>query len=273
MTDNSEQIEYWNGSAGENWVETYPVIDRLLEPLSAVAIGHADAGPGQKVVDVGCGCGGTSLKLAENGAQVQGVDISAPMVAEARRRAAHLRNVTFDVGDASTQPYTADHQLAFSRFGVMFFADPVAAFANIRTALATDGRLVFICWQSPMANPWIAIPGKVIQELQPAAAPADPEAPGPFSLADEARLRDVLGRAGFQTVSVESLEKELTLGADMAEAMSFQRRIGPLSSYLVENPGEMAELAISKVEQALAPYQTEAGLRMQGAAWLVTASG
>ena len=271
MTDNTEQIDYWNGSAGENWVETYPVIDRLLEPLSSVAVAHANAQPGQKVIDVGCGCGGTSLKLAEHGAQVLGVDISAPMVAEAQRRAQGLSNLTFDVADASSHVYTADHQLAFSRFGVMFFADPIAAFTNIRAALLPGGRLVFICWQSPMVNPWIAIPGGVIQELQPAAAPSDPDAPGPFSLADETRLRDTLASAGFNSVSVDSLERELTLGTDMDEAMLFQRRIGPLSSYLAEHPGEEGEIARGKVEAALAPYQNATGVHMNAATWLVTA--
>ncbi|MEP1472355.1 MAG: class I SAM-dependent methyltransferase [Halieaceae bacterium] len=271
MTDNSEQIEYWNGSAGENWVETYPLIDRLLEPLSSVAVTHANAQAGQKVIDVGCGCGGTSLKLAEQGAQVLGVDISAPMVAEAQRRAQAVSNLTFGVADASTTTYTADHQLAFSRFGVMFFADPVAAFSNIRAALVPGGRLVFICWQSLMVNPWIAIPGGVIQELQPAAAPPDPEAPGPFSLADETCLRETLTSAGFSSVSVDSLERELTLGTTMDEAMLFQTRIGPLSSYMAEHPGEEGEAAKAKVEAALSPYQNDSGVRMNAATWLVTA--
>lgn len=271
MTNNSEQIEYWNGSAGENWVETYPMIDRLLQPLSSVAVAHANAQAGQKVIDVGCGCGGTSLQLAEHGAQVLGVDISAPMIAEAQRRSEGLPNLSFEVVDASTTAYTADHQLAFSRFGVMFFADPVAAFTNIRTALVPDGRLVFICWQSPMANPWIAIPGAVIQELQPSTEPADPEAPGPFSLADETRLRGILNNAGFTSVSVDPLEGELTLGADMNEAMMFQSRIGPLSTYLAEHSKEEGEMARAKVEAALAPYQDSEGLKMMAATWLVTA--
>jgi SAM-dependent methyltransferase len=272
MSENSEQIEYWNGSAGAGWVETYPVIDRLLEPLSSVAVGRANPRDGQNVIDVGCGCGSTSMKLAECGASVRGVDISAPMVAEASRRALDMPNVQFNVADASVETYTPNHELIFSRFGVMFFADPIAAFANIRTALAPKGRLVFLCWQSPLANPWIAIPGKIVQGLSPEAPPTDPLAPGPFSLADDTRLHHVLGSAGFNDISVDSVEKELTLGADLAEAMAFQSRIGPLSTFIAEQQGEVREQAITAVNDALSPYLTDDGVRMKGAAWLVTAT-
>ncbi len=272
MTDNTEQIAYWNGSAGASWVESYPIIDRLLEPLSSAALDRAAASAGQRVIDVGCGCGSTSIQLAETGAQVRGVDISAAMVEEANQRASKLPNLSFDEADASIETYEASHDLVFSRFGVMFFADPVAAFANIRTALSDRGRLVFLCWQSPMANPWIAIPGQIVQALQPPAEAPDPYAPGPFSLAEEAHLRSVLADAGFGQISVESVDRELTMGADLDETMVFQTRIGPLSTYLAEHDAEEGQQAVNAVRDALAPFESSEGVRMVAAAWLVTAS-
>jgi SAM-dependent methyltransferase len=272
MNKNAEQIKYWNGSAGAGWVETYPAIDRLLEPLSSVALNHVNLQDGHNVIDIGCGCGSTSLKLAEGGARVRGVDLSAPMIAEANRRALAIPNVQFSVADASVEAYLPHNELVFSRFGVMFFADPITAFANIRTALAPNGELVFLCWQSQMVNPWIAIPGEIVQGLLPEATPIDPTAPGPFLLADKVRLCEVLGAAGFNDISVVSVEKALTVGADLAEAMAFHSRIGPLSRFIAEQHGEAREQAIAAVSDALSPFVSDNGVQMKGAAWLVTAT-
>jgi len=271
MNDNTEQIAYWNGSAGANWVESYPIIDSLLEPLSTAAIERANAEAGERVIDVGCGCGSTSIRLAESGATVRGIDISAAMVEEANRRASAIPNLSFDEADASVEPYEAEHALVFSRFGVMFFADPVAAFANLRTALAPGGRMVFLCWQTPMVNPWVAIPGQIVQALQPPAEAPDPYAPGPFSLAEEGHLRTVLTEAGFGEVSVESVDREITMGANLDETMAFQSRIGPLSSYLAENDPEAGQQAVSAVRDALTQFESPDGVRMMAAAWLVSA--
>ena len=156
---------------GSAWVSVEDYIDRMLEPLSAVAIDAVGAKAGDRIIDVGCGCGTTSLTLAKNGAQVWGIDISTAMIDRAKEKVNDAGNVAFSVSDAAAQNYTADHTVVFSRFGVMFFADPVKAFANIRTALVPGGRLVFLCWQLPAANPWLSIAGMALQPFQPADAP------------------------------------------------------------------------------------------------------
>ena len=154
-------------------------MDAMLEPLSQAALQVANAQADERVIDVGCGCGATSLAMAAAGGQVWGVDLSEMMLQRAKQRAGDLTNVAFSKTDAATQNYTPDHDLIFSRFGVMFFADPIAAFTNLRTALRDQGRIVFVCWQTPRNNPWLSIPGAAVQPfLPPTEETPDPRAPG-----------------------------------------------------------------------------------------------
>ena len=181
MADNAEQAELWNGRLGKAWVNVEDYIDGMMAPLSTVALEAVNAKPSDRIIDIGCGCGTTSFSLGATGAAVWGVDISTAMIDRANEKDNAAGNVAFSVGDAASQQYTADHTVVFSRFGVMFFADSVKAFANIRSALVPGGRLVFLCWQPPAANPWLSIAGAALQPFQPAdAPPPDPEAPGPF---------------------------------------------------------------------------------------------
>ena len=271
--DNEAQNEFWNGPAGDVWVEAQEYMDVMLEPLSRLAVEKAALAAGERAIDVGCGCGGTSLALAESGGAVWGLDISNPMVARAKARAEGLDNVAFSVGDAAVQSYTADHQLLFSRFGVMFFADPVAAFANLRTGLVPGGRLVFLCWQAPKDNLWISVAGRAVQPfLPPPEEPADPRAPGPFAFAESDWVKEILTTAGYADVEVESVTPELRVGGNVEEAMYFQSRIGPLARVVAELDDETQAKANAAVKDALEDYVTEDGVRLRSAAWLVSAS-
>ncbi|MEX2489794.1 MAG: class I SAM-dependent methyltransferase [Pseudomonadales bacterium] len=268
---NEEQIEYWNSEAGETWVEVQERIDGIISELTERAINAADPRPGERALDIGCGCGTSTLALAERGAMVHGVDISQPMLARAKERAQGLDNVAFTQADAATQPFTPDHQLVFSRFGVMFFSDPVTAFTNINSALASDGRLYFICWQSPQNNPWMSVAGAAIQPFLPEPeVPPDPRAPGPFAFADPAYVKDILSAAGFSDIEMEGMTAEVNLGT-LEEAMSFLRRLGPPARALKELHGDPQERALAAAQEALAAYLTEDGLRLGSAAWLVSA--
>lgn len=281
-TGNEEQIEYWNGKAGETWVESGQRIDGLLEPISQKVLARADAQKDERVLDVGCGCGTTSLALASGGAAVWGLDISGPMLAYAKQRAEGLENVAFSQGDAASQKLTPDHDLIFSRFGVMFFADPVAAFSNLRSGLAPGGRLCFVCWQSPKENAWVSVAGKAVAPIlaeaaaasgaEP-AAPPDPRAPGPFAFADEAYLSSILEEAGFTEIGIESLTATLNLGADVDTAMQFQSEIGPVARALAELEGEPRDRALAAAREALEKHLTDAGIELGAACWLVTARG
>lgn len=275
MAGNEEQIEYWNGKAGATWVEAQDRIDRTLSDLSAQALAKAAPQAGERVLDIGCGCGTTTVAIAEAGATVTGVDISAPMLALARERTAGLANVSFEQLDASDAVLTNDHDLVFSRFGVMFFSDPVAAFANLGTALKPDGRMTFMCWQAPAKNPWMSTAGRIVQPLLAAAnpdAPApDPKAPGPFAFADREYVQHILDGAGFSDVIFDVAEASVTLGQTVEEAMTYQSQIGPLSRALAELEGEARDAALAAVRETFEQLMTPDGLVLGAAAWVVSA--
>ena len=268
---NEEQKEFWNGPAGDVWVEAQEIMDRMLSPLSDAALSAAAPLSGERVIDIGCGCGATTLAIAESGASVWGVDISAPMVARARARTAELDNVTFSVNDASTADYNAEHHLIFSRFGVMFFDDPKAAFSNLRSALVGGGRLAFVCWQSPEKNPFMSVAGRAAQPFLPESEPQDPCAPGPFAFADPHWIEEVLDNAGFSDVNITSLNPHLAVGKTLDESMYFQARVGPLARALSELDESLQAEAKQAVRDALSGYETDDGVILPAAAWLVQA--
>lgn len=269
---NAAQIDYWNGQAGETWVQTAAQTDRLLAPISEIVIERAGVSAGERVVDIGCGCGTTSLELADAGAQVWGVDISEPMLALAKKRAGIREDLSFSVGDAAEQSFTADHELAFSRFGVMFFAEPAAAFANIRSSLVRGGRLCFVCWQAPRDNHWMSIGGQAVAPFLPKPeAPVDPRAPGPFAFADKGYLRSVLQVAGFSQIKIDSITPTLHLADSLDEAVEFQGRIGPVARVLAELEGDAQAKALAAAREALAGHVTSDGVNLGAACWLVTA--
>ncbi len=269
---NDEQIEFWNGPTAQSWVASQERMDRLLEALSNKALQRAAPRSGEKVLDIGCGCGDTSLAMADLGAVVTGVDISEPMLAHARSRSAGRAGVEFISADASTYSFGSDYDLAFSRFGVMFFADPYQAFSNIRDGLKADGRLCFICWQSPRNNPWLSVPGGAAQPFlpEPAATP-DPRAPGPFAFADPTYVEDILARAGFRNVAIEPCSADMCLGGDVDEAVQFLLRNGPMSRVLAELDEQARNRALQAVRETLAPYAASAGVVLSGACWIASA--
>lgn len=273
-SSNAEQIEYWNEKAGPTWVESQERVDRMLTPLTAILMERAAARRGERVLDVGCGCGDTSLQLASAGAAVWGIDISGPMLARAEERARKLGldNVSFSQTDASTQSLTPDHDLIISRFGVMFFSDPTEAFRNLHRGMAPGARLCFLCWQPPRENPWMAVSGAALQPfLQPPETPPDPRAPGPFAFSDEDYLAQILGDAGFSEVDIRSTTADVHIGDDLDDAIDSQSRIGPMARALAELEGEQRERAIAAARAALSPYVTESGLDLGAACWLVYA--
>ena len=271
MSDNQAQIDYWNGQAGATWVRAQQRLDAMLGDLTNVAIAKANPKPGERAIDVGCGCGATAEALAQAGASVWGIDISGPMLAHAKERLAAMENVAFAQTDAATQKLTPDHELIFSRFGVMFFADPVGAFTNLRTGLTADGRLVFMCWQAPRDNPWVSVGGRAIQPFLPEGEPVDPKAPGPFALADADYLHSILDEAGYVDIDIESVTMDQSLGEDLDAAMAFQGEVGPMARVLAELDGDTKLQAINAARKALEPYVTPAGVILGSAVWLVSA--
>ena len=268
---NESQKEFWNGPAGDVWVEAQEIMDRMLAPLSEATLAAAMPKPGERIIDVGCGCGATSLALAESGATVWGLDISQVMLERARSRAEGNDNIVFSVKDAATVDYDPEYDLIFSRFGVMFFSDPKAAFANLRSALLANGRLAFVCWQSPKENLFMSVAAKAASPFMSAPEPQDPRAPGPFAFAEKAWTTEILESAGFSNISITSLTPSLSVGQNLEEAMYFQARVGPLARAIAELDETVQLQAKQAVSEALLEYETDDGIVIPSAAWLVQA--
>src|ERR1700744_1570877 len=187
---NADQIAYWNGPNGQRWTDRQAEQDVLLAPVTQALIDRAAPRPGERIIDVGCGCGGTSMALAERVAPagfVLGVDISGPMLSRARQLAPRELPVDFVLADATVYPFDpASFDLLASRFGVMFFAEPSRSFANLRKALRPSGRLAFACWREPRENPFFMAPLQAVYKHVPKLPQQGPEDPGPFSFASEA---------------------------------------------------------------------------------------
>ena len=273
---NAEQIRYWNETIGPRWIEQEALLDAQIAPLGLAALERAGVAAGERVVDVGCGCGQTSLQLAERvgpGGAVLGVDISSLMLGRARERAKDLAQLRFENADAQTHRFAERFDLVFSRFGVMFFADPTAAFANLRAALRPQGRLAFVCWQGIERNPWLLVPLRALAGIVELPAPPPPGSPGPFAFADPERVRGILGAAGFGDVLLTPLAGDLAIGAggDLERAVRFAMQMGPASALLREAGDAVRERARDAIRAALAPLVTPTGVRADYAAWVVTA--
>src|ERR1700744_5929088 len=204
---NADQIAYWNGPNGQRWTDRQAEQDVLLAPVTQALIDRAAPRPGERIIDVGCGCGGTSMALASRVAPagfVLGVDISGPMLSRARQLAPKELPVDFVLADATVYPFDpGSFDLLVSRFGVMFFAEPAVSFSNLRRALRPNGRVAFACWRAPRENPWMMTPLHAVYQHVPKPPPPAPDDPGPFAFASEDRVRRILGEAGYQTIAME----------------------------------------------------------------------
>lgn len=273
---NAAQIAYWNAGAGETWAQLQERMDNQLAPLGRRVMAELDLAAGQQVLDIGCGTGQTTLQLAQAvgpTGRVLGVDISHPMLEVARRRAAAegVSNVAFLEADAQAHPLEAGaFDAIFSRFGVMFFADPTTAFANIRRALKSGGRLAFVCWRTPAESPVMTLPmAAAAPFLPPQPPPADPTAPGPFAFADPERVRRILSDAGFSGIAVTPHDEKIGAG-NLDETLEVALRIGPLGNLLREHP-DQREGVVAAVREALAAHAGPDGVKLTSATWIVTA--
>lgn len=273
---NDEEIEYWNAAAGERWSAFQQNIDRAFAPLGAAGFAKAAPQPGEAVLDVGCGCGASSIDLAQAiGASgvLTGVDVSQPMLAVARQRAdaLHLANAQFTLADASAHAFGAESfDLVYSRFGVMFFDDPAAAFTNIRRSVRAGGRLVFVCWRELATNPWFTVPMNAVKPHVPAQPRVDPNEPGPLAFADPNRVRGILESAGFSNVAFDAFDAQLPFGS-IAEASELVTKIGP-TSRLIEG-ANADEFAIAKValDDAMRAHAVQGQVALGAGVWIVSA--
>jgi SAM-dependent methyltransferase len=274
---NADQIAYWNGPGGQRWASRQAAQDILLAPVAEILIDRAKPQAGERIIDVGCGSGATSIafarKVAPSG-HVFGVDVSGPMLERARQSAPKDLPVEFTLADATIYPFVpASFDLLASRFGVMFFADPAKSFANMRKALRPSGRLTFACWREPRENPWMMTGLQAVYQHVPKLPQQGPEDPGPFSFASEARVHRILGDAGFTGVAMEPcpLSLDIAIGGGLDAAVQSSLEIGPASRALEGQPAELRAAATNSIREVLAPFVKGNAVPLAGSIWIVTA--
>jgi ubiquinone/menaquinone biosynthesis C-methylase UbiE len=255
-------------------VRTQELTDWVLDDLGRRALDAARLAAGEAVLDIGCGCGATTLLVAERvglRGLVVGVDVSAPMLARARERAraaGHVQ-VRFEQGDAQTHSLEARRYDALvSRFGVMFFDDPVLAFSHLRGSLRGGGRLAFVCWQAPERNPWIEIPAKAVAHLVP-IEPFVEGVPGPFAFASRERILNILTRAGFAAPRVTEVLTQLTF--PLSSAARHLASFGTAGRALGGADESTFANAVTSVSEAITSFASAQGVSLGAAAWVVTA--
>ena len=275
---NADQMEYWNGPGGRRWVDRQSIQDVVLAPVSEILLDRAEVAAGEGVIDIGCGCGATTVELARRvgpTGHVVGLDISAPMLARARELAPPSLSLELVLADATVhrfEPACAD--LLFSRFGVMFFADPAISFGNMRKALRRNGRVVFACWREPRKNPWVILPLQEAYKHVPRLPEVGPDDPGPFSFAREERVRRILSEAGFSSIAMEAVDLtlDLAVGRGLDAAVEGALEIGPVSRALEGQPPELRAEVASSIRTAFASLRKGETIPLDASIWIASAA-
>ncbi len=278
---NADRVADWNGQSGERWVANQARLDAMAAVFGQAAIEAAAPATGERVLDIGCGAGASSLALAARvgaGGHVLGVDISEALIGRARALAPQDTPVQFRVADASSAELPEGaFDILFSRFGVMFFDDPMAAFAHMRRALKPGGRVAFVCWRGLAENDWVRLPMDAIEGIVPPMAPPDPEAPGPFSFGDRARVARILTAAGFADVAFAPFDASIPFGkgatrdAAIDDAVKMTLEVDPLARFLADQTDDIRTRASAAVRAVFAGCPGERSVMIDGATWIVTA--
>jgi SAM-dependent methyltransferase len=271
------QIAYWNSVGGDRWVAAGERTDRMLAPILRALLDRANVQPGMAVLDIGCGCGATVFEIAKRvgeSGRVLGVDVSQQMLARAKTLLSDLPQAELLEADAGAHPFEPSFDLAISRFGVMFFADPVTAFVNIRKAIKPGGRLLFATWRAVQDNEWTRVSlDAALSAGVPAERPARPEDPGPFSFADPERIRRILAAAGFgePEISEASFMLDVAAGGGLEAAVQQAMTIGSAAALLRKQPENLIAAARAAIEKALRPYERDGAVALSSSIWLVEA--
>ena len=276
---NKKQREFWSGKGGDIWVEKQNAMDVMLEPLGVAALSKLPDDLGDHILDIGCGCGSTTLSIAEQlseNSKITGVDISEPMLDQARKLATerNLLNADFQVMDIQTELKEENiYSAAFSRFGVMFFEAPVPAFKNIYRSLQQEAKFSFVCWQSPQLNPWQSLSIQVIKEFVDLPSPPK-RSPGPFAFAEVNYLESIMSDSGFADISIESHKQEVTMftGKSLEDASNDYLSINPVVTEMLKEAPESTKKDISSsLQELFKTYSDGDGLHFPSATWLVSA--
>ena len=275
---NIKQRQFWSGAGGDVWVNKQREMDIMLNPLGDRVIERLDLKSDAKIIDIGCGCGATTLEIAKKITQgeILGVDISEPMLDKATETAKEmsLSNISFEVKDVQVDVMPQNYfDIAFSRFGVMFFEDPFEAFKNIHSSLKEDGLLSFVCWQNASLNPWQSLSIQVIKEFLDLPAPA-PKSPGPFAFEDKTYLEDILRESGFKGLEILDNQEDIIMfsGKSIREACEDYLTINPVVTEMLKNSKpELTEEILEALIIKFSNFHQNNGLLFPSATWIVTA--
>ena len=277
--DKSSAVQsYWNEDGGRKWSENIDIVESMIAPISDRLIEKISASEGDKVLDIGCGGGITSIKLANLvGATgtVIGIDVSETILNIARSRGAGINNLQFIHRDAASARLGDNKfDIITSRFGVMFFDNPVLAFKNLHAALKPTGRMVFLCWRKIQENPSMAEPARIALEvLSPPAATdiPDPTAPGPFSLSNPAHLTTILQASGFNNIELQEVDASLPMG-NIDEAIAYSMKMGPASQIIKSATGQKKEKVAAAIRKTFRKYTAHNRVKVPSATWIVSAT-
>lgn len=275
---NAEMVSLWNSEVASSWATHPDRYDGMLAPLGWLALDAAHLRPGERILDVGCGAGQLSLEAAARvspGGSVVGADLSIPLLELARERAerARVASATFVEADAQVHRFDVPFDVVISRFGVMFFADPVAAFANLHAATVEGGRLAFVCWQPAPANEWVVAALNAFRPHVDLPAPPPPGAPGPFAFGDPDHIKGVLEAAGWADVEIGGVMTTVAVGGatTVDEAVEFYLEDNFGRMLLASASPEQRAAATRSLEEALAPHVSGGHVGLGAAVWVVTA--
>jgi SAM-dependent methyltransferase len=272
---NDEQVTLWNGVAGQAWVDEQALLDRVLAPFQELLVEAVRASAARRVLDVGCGTGSTAVavaRLLDGGGRCTGVDVSEPMIAAARARAERERvPASFVCADAQVCAFEpGSFDMIISRFGMMFFADPVQAFANLRHAAADGAGLRFVCWRSAEENPFMTTAERAAAPLLPDLPARQPYAPGPFALADRGRLVRILEESGWTSIDIQPIDVPCALRE--SELDRYLSRFGPVGLALGAADEATRTRVIQAVRAAFDPFVHGEDVRYTAACWMVGAT-
>tara|TARA_B100000287_G_scaffold162630_1_gene153380 strand:- start:48 stop:893 length:846 start_codon:yes stop_codon:yes gene_type:complete len=275
---NAKQKEFWSGKGGDYWVVKQNEMDIMLNPLGEKALSKLDLKSDSEVLDIGCGCGATTLDIAKKVSEgkVTGLDISVPMLNQAKSEATAqgLTNVDFKVVDVQAdQLANEQYDYVYSRFGVMFFEDPFEAFKNIFSSVKGGGKLSFVCWQDPVLNPWQSLSIKVIKEYLDIPSPPK-RSPGPFAFQEQNYVRDILEQSGFSEISIDDNQEDITMfsGKTLQEASEDYLAINPVITEMLKDSQDSLKVEIiESLKEAFSEFHKGDGLLFPSATWIVSA--